>query len=215
MKENENIIAKIKKLLALAANNPSEEEAKSAALKAQELLAQYHIDMKQVENLDLDRVEEIEESFVEVPSKKWKYRLAIIVAKNFRCAVHILGVNLIVFFGHKTDVAVAAETFKYLFRLGDKFANRAVKHAKAARRPYNGLYNTFVLGFCAGLEQAFAEQSTALMVVVPEDVTTAHREMMMGCKTVHRSMSMQHNTDVYEQGKAEGYKAMQQRRVTA
>ena len=213
--ENENIIAKIKKLLALSANNPSEQEAKSASLKAQELLAQYHIDMKQVHNLDLDKVEEIEESYVTVPAKKWKYSLCNIVAKNFRCAVHIHGTDCIVFFGHKTDAAIAAETFQYLFRLGDKFANRAVKHAKAARRPHNGLYNTFVLGFCDGLKQAFAEQSTALMIVVPEDVVNAHKEKMAGCRSRSVHMRSQYNNNVYEQGRQEGYNAMKERRVTA
>lgn len=213
--ENENIIAKIKKLLALAANNPSMNEAKSAALKAQEMLAQYHIDMKQVDNLDLDRVEEIEDRVIDVPAKKWKYRLCLIVAKNFRCAVHTHGSGQIVFFGHKTDVEVASETFNYLFRLGDKLANREVKFAKAARRPHNGLYNTFVTGFCAGLKEAFAEQSTALMVVVPEDVTEAHAELMKGCRTKHFSMRSQYNDRVYENGRAEGYRAMQQRRVGA
>ena len=213
--ENENIIAKIKKLLALAANNPSENEAKSAALKAQEMLAQYHIDMKQVDNLDLDRVEEIEDRIVQVPAKKWKYSLCTIVAKNFRCAVHLHGTDCIVFFGHKTDVEIAAETFNYLFRLGDKLANREVKFAKAARRPHHGLYNTFVLGFCAGLREAFAEQSTALMVVVPEDVKEAHAELMRGCKSRSVSYTSQANNRVYENGRAEGYRAMQQKRVGA
>ena len=213
--ENENIIAKIKKLLALAANNPSAEEAKSAALKAQEWLAEYHIDVSQVENLDLDKVEEIEDRTVEVPAKKWKYQLCTIVAKNFRCAVHTLGSAQIVFFGHKTDVEIASETFKYLFRLGDKLANREVKFAKAARRPYEGLYNTFVSGFCQGLKDAFAEQSTALMIVVPEDVKEAHNNLMRGCRTRHFSMRSQYNESVYENGRTEGRRAMQQRRVTA
>lgn len=212
---NENIIAKIKKLLALASNNPSEEEAKSATLKAQELLAQHHIDMKQVENIDLDKVEEITASSVEVPAKKWKYQLAIIVAKNFRCAVHSHGSSFIVFFGHKTDTEVASETYKYLFRLGDKLANREVKFAKAARKPHKGLYNSYVLGFCKGLEEALAEQCTALMLVVPEDVKDAHRRAMMFCNTRHVNYRVNENSEAYEKGRVEGHRAMEQRRVTA
>lgn len=41
MMDTEKIIAKIKKVLELSRNNPSEEEAKSAALKAQKLMAAY------------------------------------------------------------------------------------------------------------------------------------------------------------------------------
>lgn len=215
MKENENIIAKIKKLLALAANNPSEEEAKSAALKSQELLAQHHIDMKQVDNLDLDKVEEITGSIVDVPAKKWKYRLAIIIAKNFRCAVHTCGPSQIVFFGHKTDTEVASETFKYLFRLGDKLANREVKFAKAARKPHDGMYNDYVYGFCNGLEDALAEQCTALMLVVPEDVTTAHKREMLGCSTRNVHYRNNAHSEAYLNGRQEGYRAMGTRRVTA
>ena len=39
----EKIMEKIKKLLALANNNPSEDEAMAAALKAQEMMAKYNI----------------------------------------------------------------------------------------------------------------------------------------------------------------------------
>ena len=41
-------IEKIKKLLALAGNNPSEEEAQAAMLKAQELLLQNGLTMEEV-----------------------------------------------------------------------------------------------------------------------------------------------------------------------
>ena len=43
MESREKILEKIEKLLALAGNNPSENEAISAALKAQELMAKYKI----------------------------------------------------------------------------------------------------------------------------------------------------------------------------
>ena len=55
--QEEKIIQTIRKVLELSKNNPSEEEAKSAALKAQELLAKYHIDMKEVESIDIDTIE--------------------------------------------------------------------------------------------------------------------------------------------------------------
>ena len=47
MTDMNKMLEKVKKLLALAGNNPSEEEAQAAALKAQELIAQYNLDMSQ------------------------------------------------------------------------------------------------------------------------------------------------------------------------
>ena len=61
--DNEKIIVKIKKVLELAKNNPSPEEAKAAALQAQKLLAKYHIDMAEVKDIDLDASESIEAGY--------------------------------------------------------------------------------------------------------------------------------------------------------
>lgn len=212
---NEKIIQTIKKVLALSSNNPSSEEAQSAALKAQELLAKYHISMAEVESLDLDKVEEIEESVVDVPAKKWKYKLAILVAKNFRCIAYLHGKAKIVFFGHKTDSIIAAETFKYLFTLGDRLGNRAVKFAKAARTGTEGVYNSFVYGFCQGLQEALAEQCTALMIVVPEDVKESYEDKMKFCRTSHVNYKYANRTSAFEEGRQEGRRAMEKKRVEA
>lgn len=44
MTDLNKIADKIQKLLSLAGNNPSQEEAQAALLKAQKLMAQYNID---------------------------------------------------------------------------------------------------------------------------------------------------------------------------
>ena len=49
---NEKIIKKVKNLLDLANNNPSENEAIAAALKAQELMAKYNIDSSAINGED-------------------------------------------------------------------------------------------------------------------------------------------------------------------
>lgn len=40
---NKEVIEKVKKILALAENNPNENEALAAALKAQKMMAKFHI----------------------------------------------------------------------------------------------------------------------------------------------------------------------------
>ena len=63
-KPMEKIIEKVKKILELSKNNPSAEEAESAALKAQKLMAEYHISMAEIETMN--DVENISEKRVEV-----------------------------------------------------------------------------------------------------------------------------------------------------
>ena len=122
--ENEKILAKIKKLFELSGNNPSEEEAKSAALKAQQLMVEYGIEYAEVQATDVSKTEPIGTVECEVPAKKWKYELARLVANNFRCKHFLRGKDVIVFFGHKTDALIAAETFDYLFERVKSFNSK-------------------------------------------------------------------------------------------
>jgi hypothetical protein len=206
--ENEKILEKIKKLFELSKNNPSEEEAKSAALKAQELLAQYHIEYAEVENVDLDKAEPIGEVSIDTPAKKWKYTLAHIVADNFRTKHYWHGKEQVVFFGHKTDVMIAAETYIYLFEMGNQLANKLCREAKKLRGYADNVYNSCVMGFCAGIREALAEQSVALMVVVPEDVKDEYRAISTNFRTFHTSAPRAYNGDAFNQGRTAGYNAM-------
>ena len=217
MQNEEKIIQTIRKLLELSKNNPSEEEAKSAALKAQELLAKYHIDMKEVESIDIDAVESIDEVHVDLPAKRWKYRLAKIVANNFRCKHFYIGRGTLVFYGHKTDAYVASETFKYLFNVGNRLAGREVDRVFAKTGTSNNVYNSFVAGFCTGLEEALGEQCQALMIIMPEDVKTSFAEMSKDWKPMSggalRIGCNSHCRDAYESGKTEGRHAARSRQI--
>lgn len=185
--DNEKIIVKIKKVLELAKNNPSPEEAKSAALQAQKLLAKYHIDMSEVEDIDLDASESIDEVKVSVGTgKKWKYTLAGVVARNFRCRHFYYGKSTVVFYGHKTDAEVASAAFKSLFNLGNKLAQREYLKVKREGGFTYGVFNSYVIGFCHGIDSALSVQCTALVLTVPEDVNNAYENRMKGCKR-HRS----------------------------
>jgi hypothetical protein len=217
MQNEEKIIQTIRKLLELSKNNPSEEEAKSAALKAQELLAKYHIDMKEVESIDVDAVESIEEVRVDIPAKKWKYRLATIVANNFRCKHFYIGKSTLVFYGHKTDADVAAEIFKYLFNVGNRLAGREVDRVFGETGTSVNVYNSFVAGFCEGIQEVLGEQCVALMIVTPEDVKTSFEEMSknfgtMSCGSL-RVGGNEHCREAREKGRTEGRQAMRSRQI--
>ena len=214
---NEKIIQTIRKVLELSKNNPSEEEAQSAALKAQELLAKYHIDMKEVEDIDLDALESIEEVRVDIPAKKWKYQLAQIVADNFRCKHFYIGKHTLVFYGHKTDADIAAETFKYLFNIGNRLAGREVDRVFGETGTSANVYNSFVAGFCAGIEDGLSVQCKALMIVTPEDVKTSFAERTksmknMSCGAMRIGLN-EHCMEAYSNGKTEGRHAVRSRQL--
>ena len=206
--ENEKILEKIKKLFELANNNPSAEEAKSAALKAQELMMQYHIEYAEVNGIDLDKAEPICEVGIDTPAKKWKYTLAKICADNFRVTHYWHGKGQVVFFGHKTDILIAADTFEYLFNMGNTLANRLYREAKAAGRWTDNIYNSCVMGFCAGIREALAEQSKALMVIVPEDVKETYADFSKGFRTFRSNAPRAYHGDAFETGRKQGYNAM-------
>jgi hypothetical protein len=212
MQNEEKIIQTIRKILELSKNNPSEEEAKSAALKSQEMLAKYHIDMREVESIDIDAIESIDEVRVNLPSKKWKYSLAKIVANNFRCKHFYMGRGILVFYGHKTDADIAAETYKYLFNVGNKLAGREVDRVFNETGTSANVYNSFVAGFCDGIEEVLNQQCKALMIVTPEDVITSYAERSknfgnMSCGAM-RVGGNEHCREAYESGLTEGRHAM-------
>ncbi len=203
---NEKILEKIRKLFELSKNNPSEEEAKSAACMAQELMVKYGIEDAEVE--DDCKQEEIEEIELSIPAKKWKYQLARIVADNFRCKHFYCGRDTLIFYGHSTDVSIAAETFAYLFDMGNKLGNRLVREAKQTKGYADNVYNSCVVGFCEGIREALAEQSKALMVVVPEDVKEQYKERSKDFGTMRTSAVQAYNGSAYRTGKSAGYNAM-------
>ena len=79
MESREKILEKIEKLLALAGNNPSEKEAISAALKAQELMAKYNIELADLEGKSLEQ-NIVEETYTPKANchyvRKWRPRLS-------------------------------------------------------------------------------------------------------------------------------------------
>ena len=209
MEDNSKVLEKIKKLFELANNNPCAEEAQAAALKAHELMAQYDVSAEEVENTDLEKpAEEIDKSVVEVGAKKYKYPLAHVVADNFKCKMYLNGKSRIVFYGHKTDAHIAAETFRFLFNMANKLGNKLYREARSAGRNTENIYNSCVMGFIAGVRDALAEQSKALMVVVPEDVKEQYAEFSRGFRVSHTRAPQAYRQGAYDTGRQHGYSAM-------
>lgn len=162
-----DVMDKIRKLLALASNNPNSEEAMQAALKAQRLMYEHGIS-----ELSKDSPEEVIRGNVKHKSpKSWRRYLALAVAPAFRC--EWAGYNDgVVFFGFPKDVEAATAVYETLYEIGNRLGNRAVRTYKKQfpRRKTNGIYPLFVQGFAEGVSDQLLIQSKALMVVVPDEV---------------------------------------------
>lgn len=221
MNKQEKMIEVVKKLMALSQNNPSQEEALSAALKAQELMAKYNIDEAQLgEKLDSTTINSASFNFKgninDCDNHKWKYSLAHIIADNFRCEVYISGPNTINFFGYEQDAKVAVEVFGTLYKIGDRLGRRERGRANKMYGTVSGVYNSFILGFLKGLKEALEKQCTALMIITPKEVKEQFTDMT--ARWVKKTSKIQvssYNASAYNNGIVEGRNAVEQRQLTA
>lgn len=178
MDNKESILRKIKNLLELAENNPSEQEALSASLMAQKLINKYNIEVAQLEGSD---EQPIETAFFETGvDKSWKYSLGVIVGNNFRCKTYWIGSRQIAFMGYSQDIQIAKEVFKTLFKTCDTLGRRLQKKAYVKTGTSAGVYASYTKGFIAGVKKKLDEQCTALLIVTPTEVTDAFEEF---CKS--------------------------------
>ena len=169
----EKMLDRVRKLLALAGNNPSEEEAISASLKAQELIAKYDLDLTELDKVEL----EIGTSeFYTGIDKSWKYGLSSVVANNFRCCCYWVGKRTVVFYGYLQDTQVAKLTFEYLFKVGEKGARKARRESYKKYGTETGIYFSYTRGFIQGVKSALEAQCTALMIVTPPEVKEQYEE---------------------------------------
>lgn len=221
MNDTEKIINKIRKVLELSRNNPSAEEAKSAALKAQKLMAEYHIAMDDIN--ETKNVEEItEESIIVGTGNKWKYNLATVVAKNFRCKSYCYEKSKIVFYGYDIDARIAIETFKYLFEIGNKSANNFYnkKRIEANKQGIffdgSGIKNYFLAGYLQGISDVLNKQCTALMIVVPKEVDDGYKKKTQGYRNIDTTLRAKRNRykdEAIDEGNRTGRNAVNNKRI--
>lgn len=169
--KKEHMINKVKKMLALAENNPSQEEAIAAALQAQKIMAKYNIHEDEVTLEEIK--DEIDSVFSEQPHDshlmKWRKILANIVSKAFRCNAYMHGKD-VVFRGYREDAQLALEVYLSLYSVGHTLAKKTESKARSMSGTAKGVYNSFTAGFLKGVSDAFNEQCTALMIVTPKEV---------------------------------------------
>lgn len=175
----EKMVQKIQKMLALAANNPESEEAKTASKMAGELMAKYNIAMFDIEEKQAVEIKSEEFKTHIYSDMLWHGRLAMVVAKTFDCDVLRITVGpnrtdfVWRFYGYASDIAIASWYFKYLrLKIGKMGSDRFKK--KREKRDY---CEGVVLAVEENLERTFSarkqnldEKTSALVVTKKHNV---------------------------------------------
>lgn len=211
--KREKMVEKIKKMMALAENNPSEEEALSAALQAHKLMVKYNIHEDEVS------LEEVKEDIVSIFSEQkygchlmaWRKQLGAVVARAFRCKCYISGQD-VVFRGYRDDAQLALDVYLMLYTVGDKLGSKAYAEQIDRIGTGKGAYNSTALGFLHGVSDAFDEQCTALMVITPKEVEEDWEEFSAHMKT-SKSRRTTVNSELFNKGYAEGKAAVKSRAI--
>lgn len=188
--KRKSIIDRIKKLLALAADNPSAAEATAAALKAQKLIADNDVAKSEL-------YEKVEETISEIHSDRykgnlWSLVLARTIADNFRCQLYRHGFQewggkeySIVFVGYETDAQAATVTFNNLFKIGNRLADAEVRMARQRYGTAAGVKDSYLMGrgdggFVGGIRSELEKQCHELMLVRSEKVDDYYEEISRG-----------------------------------
>lgn len=207
----QKVIAKISKLLALADvdKNPSENEAISASLKVQQLLAEYNLSLEQVTGESREE-QPIEQAVADVGGSgskyNWKHQLAYAVANGYACKSFSVGNSSVVFYGYSADVILARRVFVYLFKVGNRLGNQYVSRKSSYSSSEHTLYQSFVTGFVNGVNSQLEKQCTALALVVQPAVEEAWEEFSRDFRTRKRR-GKRYEAEAFSEGVIEGKRA--------
>jgi len=205
----EQIIDRIKKLLALAKDNASAAEATAAALKAQKLIAEHDVSKDEIYGEEPEEIDEAKS--YDVHGKPWATYLARAIADNFRCKHYFNDSTVtdywtrrksvkersVVFVGYETDAEAARVTFERLYEIGEKLADAECRRAKRLYGTTRGVRNSFLVGdnrtsgFVAGIRSELEKQSHELMLVRPKAVDDYYTEISGGFGTLRSNLRSQ------------------------
>lgn len=209
-------LEKIRKLISLAGNNPSEEEANSAMMKAQELALSAGLEFDSISIQET--IEDVEFLYGDISTKKIKrYHMMIggIVCDNFRCKFLIVpcrnGKDRYTILGYPKDTAIVKNLlpwiWDYYISSWNSFYYKEYKpsHPFMERRDVSPLKNTFLKGFVSGLKNMFTKnvEEKGLMVIVPEAVINKAKSL----KSFSFSLVVSADSEAYEAGVDSGMNA--------
>lgn len=205
---NAKIITKIKNLLELAADNPSDEESQTAFLHAQKLMLKHDVSMTDIEmEEDSKEVHDENEAYASARVTWWQRSLAAILAENFRCHAlnrRVDGITRIVFFGEKSDV----EAITLVFNSALAYLQYRLKRLSSMESGYK---QSYLNGFLESLNDRFKKQveEFGLMVLPSKETEEAFSNRFPNI-TIKKNPRPDSTfiREAYERGLLEGEKAI-------
>ena len=219
-KNNQKIMEKIKKVLALSKNNPSEEEAAAAFLMAQKLMVQHNLTMEEVEGTGEKAAEaSADYSVTSGGNTAWKVALAKIITDNFKTEVLKCGSGFC-FIGMKEEVQLTISLFNLATDIIDKGMKKVRRDARKKGYSTDGIAGDYVHGFLDGLKAKFDEQvqkeGWGLILVKPDAVIRKTKEMTTGKPvSIKDKLGRRGNKAAYQEGYQAGKNLNSQKQITA
>lgn len=203
------------KLLQLANKNTNQAEAIAAAAKAQELMAKYNINLRNISKKPANIVAEFA---INAVGKSYRFALATILANNYGVRLIWAEKMIPVFYGYENNAKVVAKIYEWLWqaihRMADSYQTKIWKQGNGVK----GVYNSFVDGFLVGLKNTLDKNCMALKITVAEEVNTEF-DKFMAEKGAGIFKAKKRNAPVdkcaFFQGIAEGSAIMKRKQVEA
>ena len=157
MVERENILAKVKRMLNLAAGATNEHEAAVAASTAHKFLEKHNLCISDVDEISIDASEILEDTVFETGRlANWRRILLSATAQCFNCSTLISSSyrgRALKLVGTKEDMAVAKATYFYLQQTVERLAKR---NAKGEGRSY---VNSYKRGLVSTISRKLREKA--------------------------------------------------------
>ncbi|MDD2850900.1 MAG: DUF2786 domain-containing protein [Desulfuromonadaceae bacterium] len=214
MENNNPVIEKIRKLLALA-NSCNEHEAALAASHAQRLLSEHNLAMADIESEQKPQSADKVEATVSKTLPKWVRYLSAGVCTAFDCqAIHHPALGKMTFIGVGADVQVAAYTFAYLDKTVRKLCSSYIKQHVTDGTPNRQrelMRQSYYLGAVSTITGRLREQKVqtpitpGALVPVKEGLIKKAMSDMGPIRTL-RSRRSYIDGHAYEKGQQDGHR---------
>ena len=206
----EKIIEKIKNLVELAQDNPSDEEGQTALLIAQKLMLKHDVSLSQVELHQTENKFETGEAVGRSASvlRWWEKDMSVIISTNFRCYVvqerdRRTKTSYIMFFGEKKDAEMAAKVYDAALM----YLRYRIKRLPDKSPAYK---NSYISGFILSLGNRFEKQveEYGLMVLPKKEVLKDFQDRFQNLgKGDNKRPNHDFDREAFEEGKSHGENA--------
>lgn len=182
-----DIKKKIAKCLSLA-NSPEQEEAKAALLMARKLMVKHKLTMEEIKERETQElIKQLVNAHYTRMSDIWAGTLAKIIADHHCCVTYSAReyggkTYTIGFAGFEDDFRVCQKVYQYAYDFVKVEADRIVKNTDLSNTDRRLAKNSYGMGFCRGLKEAYEEQDRkneewGLVLVTPEQVKVLLNDM--------------------------------------